>query len=240
MANRWRKYSYVAQKDYLRKIRVIFFWIFIFFVVYTLLSNFAFSNRTLESGAMEPGSTAGDRFIFSNYTLHHIIRENYGSDLPFRRGQIVLVDRSAGKQHNIVKLVFDSVLRFCTLEKFSLFPREDTVFLKRVIALPGDTVTIMSFAARVKPAGGNYEYTESELATRDYIPGIPQVPVLWDDSIPFSASMEAITLKDDECFVLSDNRSNTNDSRTWGPVPVSSITGRALVRYWPFTRIGFQ
>jgi len=50
--------------------------------------------------------------------------------------------------------------------------------------------------------------------------------------------MERRVLGEDECFVLSDDRSNTNDSRTWGPIPVSSVTGRALLRYWPLTRAG--
>jgi signal peptidase I len=238
MANRWRQYSYVTQKSYVRRIRSVLFWILIFFVVYTLLTGFLFSNRVLENNAMEPGNKAGDRFIFSNYTLHHVFRDKSQNNLPFRRGQIVLVDRSAGEKRKVVSVILDGFVRFCTLQRKSLFPGDDTVFLKRVIALPGDTVSISNFGVRVKPAGENFEYTESELTDRDYIPGIPQVSVLWDESIPFSSSMEIITLKDEECFVLSDDRSNTNDSRTWGPIPASSVTGRALIRYWPLNRIG--
>jgi signal peptidase I len=143
-----------------------------------------------------------------------------------------------GEKKGVVNTVLDGVVRFCTLQRISLFPKEDTIFVKRVIALPGDTVSLNNFVVRVKPAGENYEYTESELSDRDYVPGIPQVSLLWDESIPFSSSMEPVTLKADECFVLSDDRSNTNDSRSWGPVPASSIAGRALVRYWPLTRIG--
>ncbi|MDR1507996.1 MAG: signal peptidase I [Treponema sp.] len=241
MANRWRQYSYVAQKSYLRKIRVGLFWVFVFFVLYTLITGLLFSNRVLENSAMEPGCKAGDRFIFLNYAINHMFRDKTSSSLPFRRGQIVLVDRSAasGEKKGIVKTVLDGVVRFCTLQRVSLFPKEDTIFVKRVIALPGDTVSLDNFVVRVKPAGENYEYTESELSERDYVPGIPQVSLLWDRSIPFSSSMEQITLEDGECFVLSDDRSNTNDSRSWGPVPASFITGRAVVRYWPPGRIGF-
>jgi signal peptidase I len=241
MANRWRQYSYVAQKSYVRKIRIGLFWVFIFFVLYTLITGLLFSNRVLENNAMEPGCKAGDRFIFSNYVLTHMFRDKASSNLPFRRGQIVLVDRTAmsGEKKGIVNTVLDSLVRFCTLQRISLFPKEDTIFIKRVIALPGDTVSLNNFVVHVKPAGENYEYTESELSDRDYVPEIPQVSLLWDESIPFSSSMEPVTLKAEECFVLSDDRGNTNDSRTWGPVPASSITGRVLVRYWPPTRIGF-
>jgi signal peptidase I len=133
----------------------------------------------------------------------------------------------------------DAVVRFITLQRVSLFNREDTVFVKRIIGLPGDTISMDNFVMRVKPAGQDYEFSEFELSSEeDYVPDLPQISLLWDDSIPFSASMESIILKDDECFVLSDDRSNTNDSRTWGPVPADSITARALVRYWPVTRIG--
>jgi signal peptidase I len=64
------------------------------------------------------------------------------------------------------------------------------------------------------------------------------MPALWDTSIPFSGNMDRIILGEDECFVVSDDRSNTNDSRTWGPVSADRITGKAVFRYWPFTRIG--
>ncbi|MDR0403500.1 MAG: S26 family signal peptidase, partial [Treponema sp.] len=196
----------MAQKNYLNRIRTVLFWIFVFFVSYTLVTGLVFSNRTLENSAMEPGCKAGDRFIFSNYTLSHLFRDKTSSNLPFRRGQIVLVDRSAalGEKRGIVNTALDAVVRFCTLQRISLFPRENTVFAKRVIALPGDTVSLNNFVVRVKPAGENYEYTEAELSDRDYVPGIPQVSLLWDESIPFSSSMEPVTLKAGECFVLSD------------------------------------
>jgi signal peptidase I len=50
--------------------------------------------------------------------------------------------------------------------------------------------------------------------------------------------MEPILLGADECFVVSDDRSNTNDSRTWGPIPVKSVTGMLVFRYWPPARLG--
>lgn len=235
MANRWRHYSYVAQKSYLRRIRAALSWVLVFFVLYSLVTGLFLSNHVLENRTMEPGCRAGDRLIFSNYTLTHLLTR--GSNPPFKRGQIVLVDRS-GEKRGLIKTLLDALLRFFTLQRMTLFPRENSVFIKRVIALPGDTVSINRFSVRVKPAGEQYEYMESELADRDYVPGIPQVSMLWDNSLPFASSTEARTLAEGECFLLSDDRSNTNDSRTWGPVPVRAVTGRALVRYWPPTRIG--
>jgi signal peptidase I len=50
--------------------------------------------------------------------------------------------------------------------------------------------------------------------------------------------MAAIVLKDNECFVVSDDRNNTNDSRTWGAVSLDLIAGKAVFRYWPILRMG--
>jgi signal peptidase I len=95
-----------------------------------------------------------------------------------------------------------------------------------------------NFVIRVKPAGSSYGLTEFELADRPYDVTIPQIPALWDESLPFSGYMDRIVLGEDECFVLSDDRSNTNDSRTWGAIPLDFIAGKVLFRYWPVTRLG--
>jgi signal peptidase I len=239
MAKRWRQYSYTAQKSYLRRLRIILTWVFAFFVIYTVISGLFVSNRVLENNTMRPGLLPGDRFVFLSFVFQHMFRDRSQGNLPFHRGQVVLVDRTAVNRP-VVKTVLDGLVRFCTLQRLSLFPKEDTLFIKRVIGLPGDTITMNNYVVRVKPAG-SYELTEFEWAAAvdlSYIPELPQVSPQWDESIPFSGSMDSITLKEEECFVLSDDRSITNDSRTWGPVPADSITGKALIRYWPLTRLG--
>ena len=46
-----------------------------------------------------------------------------------------------------------------------------------------------------------------------------------------------IKLKDDEYFVMGDNREASSDSRVWGPVPKKFIIGRSIVRLWPLNKI---
>jgi len=47
-----------------------------------------------------------------------------------------------------------------------------------------------------------------------------------------------ITLEENNYYVLGDNRTASSDSRIWGPVKEDLIVGRALVRLWPFNKIG--
>ncbi|MCL2833934.1 MAG: signal peptidase I [Treponema sp.] len=237
MFDKWRKYSYAAQKTQRHRIRWIAIWIISFFLVYTILTSLVFSIKVLENDTMLPGLQKGDRFIFSSYQIYKFIPAPDISSL-LHRGNIILIDKSLGKKQGFLNAALDGILRFFTAQRVSLNRTEDSLFIKRLIGLPGDEISMTNFVIRVKPKGQNFYFTEFELWDRPYESIIPSVPALWDETLPFSGNMETVTLGEDEVFVLSDDRSNTNDSRTWGPVPVSLISGKALFRYWPFTRAG--
>ena len=41
-----------------------------------------------------------------------------------------------------------------------------------------------------------------------------------------------------ELFVMGDHRQQSADSRIFGPIPISSVIGRGLIRYWPISQFG--
>jgi signal peptidase I len=238
--NKSLKYSYAEQKTQRHRLRGFLLWVLAILVLYNALNSFFFSVRALENDSMRPGLRPGDRFVFSSFSLYALLsRFNVPAPPPFlKRGNIVLVDMSRRENYSIGASVLDGVLRFFTAQQVSMTGKDKQFFMKRVIGLPGDEISMTNFVLRVRVRGEAYTLTEYEVSDQGYVLEIPQVPALWDESIPFSGNMGRIILGEDECFVLSDDRSNTNDSRTWGPLPTRFITGKVFFRYWPLNRLG--
>jgi signal peptidase I len=240
MFDRWRRYSYADQKNRRRGILWALLVFLALFLLYNALSSFVFSMWTLENNTMQPGLHTGDRFVCSSYVVPSLLAgfNIGGGNLPFNRGSIVLVDLDRGRTRSAPMITLDGLVRFFSFQRIGLLGHTERFHLKRVVGLPGDEVSMTNFVFRVKPKGSSYSLTEFELAEKPYTPNIPQRPALWDESLPLSGNMDAIVLGEDECFVVSDDRASTSDSRTWGPVPPDQILGKALFRYWPPTRLG--
>jgi signal peptidase I len=234
------KFSYAEQKSKRHRLRKVVLWILAFLLIYNALGSFFFSVRVLENDTMRPGLRPGDRFVLSSFSLYNLLESRGlpGPRLSLKRGNIVLVDMSLGEPNQLLPDILDGLLRFFTAQRVSLNNRGEHFYMKRVIALPGDEVSMTNYVVRIRPRGQPYALTEYEVSGQDYVLDIPQIPALWDDSLPLSGNMDPIILGEGESFVLSDNRSNTNDSRTWGPIPVRKLAGRVLFRYWPPNRLG--
>ncbi|MCL1992166.1 MAG: signal peptidase I [Spirochaetes bacterium] len=201
----------------------------VMFVLYNAITFLFFSVWAVESSSMSPGFNPGDRLLFSSFAL-----SAGAGDAALERGNIVLVNSGASEQ-GLPLVVLDSIVRFFTLQRASVFEGQQH-YMKRVIGLPGDEISMENHIIRIRPQGSLFSLTEFEMIDATYLLVLPQIPALWDEALPFSNSMEPIILGAHEFFVVSDDRGNTNDSRTWGPVSFDDIVARAVFRLWPVTR----
>ena len=239
MFSRSTQYSYREQKYQRYRLLKTITVFFILFIIYNCLSAFFFSVWVIDNNTMQPGLAEKDRIIFTSFNSPSWLSRNKNTEdaYLFNRGNIVLVDMSRSKEQKWPLRAIDTVVRFFTAQRISLFSGSGQYYVKRVIALPGDEISMVNYVFRVKTQNSLYSLTEFELSERPYHPAIPQTPGLWDGSLPFSGNMDPIIMGPNECFVISDDRSNTNDSRTWGTIPPSMITKKAVLRFWPLNKI---
>lgn len=105
--------------------------------------------------------------------------------------------------------------------RYPLDPRE--YFIKRVIGLPGESIQIKNSQVIIY----NQENPSGLVLRENYLAaGTPT----------YANSDDKIEIGPDEYYVLGDNRTASQDSRSFGPVNKSFITGYVFLRGWPFTR----
>lgn len=99
---------------------------------------------------------------------------------------------------------------------------DSTDVFKRVIGLPGEKVVIANNKVTINGNTLNENYLEPGVFTSLQIQGRST----WQ-------------LGADEYFVMGDNRLESGDSRSHGPMLANDIVGRAWVRYWPISKLSF-
>lgn len=103
-------------------------------------------------------------------------------------------------------------------------PRNESQdFIKRIIALPGDTIKIENGSVFVN--GG--------LVNETYLPPNTRTP-----AGAFLTEGTTITAGENQYFVIGDNRNHSSDSREWGSITKKEIIGKAIFRYWPPNSVG--
>lgn len=156
-------------------------------VLSLIVRTYVAEARFIPSESMLPTLKIGDRLIIEKISLEV---KGLGD---IQRGDIVVFKPPASVQ------------------------TEDNIpFIKRVIGLPGETISINKGTV----------YIDGEPLNEPYIFEKPA----WD--------FKPYVVPDNMVFVMGDNRNNSNDSRYWGPLPVQNIIGKAEFRYYPFSDIG--
>lgn len=158
----------------------------------------------IPSGSMQNTLLIGDQLLVNKFI--------YGIKLPFTNQTIIPVkDPQRGEI-----IVF----------KFPEDPSKD--FIKRVVAVGGDTVEIRNKVLYVNGLKQSDEHTvhvDPRVFPREYQPRDNFGPV---------------TVPKGKLFVMGDNRDESNDSRYWGFVDLAAVRGRAILIYWSWDSKNFN
>jgi signal peptidase I len=112
----------------------------------------------------------------------------------------------------------------------------DVVFIKRVVGLPGDRLQAKDGKLYVNGVAQEEPYVHKTNGVTD--PTNPSGTIAGTTmSQPWGLSDE-YTVPQGHYFMMGDNRTNSDDSRVWGPVPEDDLIGEAFFVYWPLDRLG--
>ena len=164
-------------------------------VLYAIISTLVGRYQIL-SVSMEPNFHEGQRIVVSRLgrlltDVAHAEDGQAGDTLGLKRGQVAVLYPTAA--------------------------HEEPPLIKRVIGLPGETVTIANGQVTINGQPIDEPYLNG-LATH-------------------CSQYCTVTLEPGHYFVMGDNRPNSLDSRSFGPVTADNIIGQVIVRYWPLDKL---
>lgn len=156
-----------------------------------------FQPYEVDGASMAPAISNGERLFVNRSAYTHLDLPVLGDIYPFsgpQRGDIVVLDSGRTSR--------------------------DASYIKRIIGLPGETITYTEGIVVI----------DGEPLVEDYIDG-----AITRCHIPAYCS---ITIPQGHVYILGDNRMASEDSRFFGPIPVEDITGKAFFSNWPYEDIG--
>ena len=141
-------------------------------------------------------------FVVINVATARILVQSISMQPGLKENDMVIVNRLAYK--------FGQAKRGDIIVFFNPVNPDDVPYIKRVIGLPGETVTINQ----------GQVYINGKRLREPYLSAVTQRGGEWQ-------------VPSDSLFVMGDNRNNSSDSRQWGMVSIDSVIGRAEAIYWP-------
>jgi signal peptidase I len=177
----------------------------VFLLVSQVVGSLWFKPYRVPSGSMEPTIEIGDRILADRH------------DRAPHIGDVVIAHPPVGAVQSRCAIPRrDDARAPCARATPG---QSDIVFIKRVVAGPGDTI---AFHDGLVVRNGR---PVSEPYARSCTDAICELP-------------QAITVPEGDWFLAGDFRGESDDSRFWGPVPTKAITGVVKYRYWPLKHAG--
>ncbi len=182
-----------------------------FVVVMVIIIRFFIGEiRWIPSASMHPTLLEGDRLFIERYSRFYRAPQ---------RGDILVFY----PPHEEIKN--DLVSVFCRLTGFFC---KDIAYIKRVVGLPGDKVTITT-----TEEGNTFVLINDKPLKEPYVKDVTDKKYVCNSSTKYC---QDVIVPENSYFMMGDNRGNSQDSRYWGFLPKERIIGKAVFIFWPIKR----
>lgn len=234
MSNRVFKYSVTQKKENYKRIFSLVINIVLFIVILNIILEFLIFPVKQNSISMTPDLAQDSVVLVTPITS------------GISRGDIVLLEPQLKEEHSKAAVFVDGLVRFFTAQQVSIFKKSSfpgtNQKFRRIVGMPGDTIYMRDYVMYIKPAGEKHFLTEFEFAQsskryRPYNVTFMSAPATWNNEIGVKGYFDQIVLGSDEYYVLGDNRKACDDSRLWGTVSKKDMKAKALVSYFPFSKV---
>ena len=178
-----------------------------------LIQAFLIKPYQIPSGSMEPTLDINQRILVNRF-VYHFTDPKPGDVVVFHPP--AGVDRGGSDECGVVR----KEQQPCAEPSSD---KSSETFIKRIVAGPGDTVSVEK----------GLPVVNGEVVEPDGYEIVPCGPAGLGCNMP-----DEITVPDGHFFMMGDNRGHSDDSRFWGPLPEEWLIGKAFATYWPPNRIG--
>lgn len=237
------EYSFFVKQHRRRNEVFLIGFILIIFFICSFWQKFLLFPVSVSSESMKPLVDSGDIVMVTPLaSIKPVdggipVLSSIAHCIELKRGDVVLVCPTAGMEKSVAKKILNSIVKFVTFQRYSIIEQSNLVTesdsVRRIVGFPGDTLYMKDCVLYIKPENTSHALTEFELSDIQYDIFIEGTDASWSREIGFPGEMDTIVLKDDEYFVLADDRSHGIDSRYYGPVNGRNIKGKLVFRYWP-------
>lgn len=167
-------------------------------------------------------------FGAAKFSLQTFMVDGHSMDSTLSNTEYILVDRISYRFHSGGYPSRGDIIVFVAPPD----PTKD--YIKRVIGLPGDIVATRAVTG-TNGVAVNHVFVNGVMLDEPYLYRDGTMPRIGSTTMEFENCIQSCSykVKQGQVFVMGDNRNNSYDSRSWGPLPIGNVIGRALVSYWP-------
>lgn len=199
-----------------------------------LIKTFLIQAFYIPSGSMERTLLIGDR-VLVNKLVYHLRSVHRGEIVVFNThgtnfqaaSEALSPPPTSGVTHAVQDVQ-------CFL---GLGCPGETDFIKRAIGIPGDRISCCTVHGQVVLNG--HPLVEPYVYQNNFEPFCAGATPAGPPSHNCPAGSPPVTVQPGMLFVMGDHRGDSADSRIYGQVPERKVVGRAFLRIWPLSRIGF-